>query len=107
MSVDIIKTGGYKVSALEIEEVLRTHPEIKDCAVVGVKDEHWGERVCVAIIAIKDDKLTLDNLRQWAKEKLAVYKIPSKMLMVDDFPRNAMGKVMKPKIINLFLQEEN
>ncbi|MTF40604.1 acyl-CoA synthetase [Cyanobacterium aponinum] len=107
LSVDIIKTGGYKVSALEIEEVLRTHPEIKDCAVVGVKDEHWGERVCVAIIAIKDDKLTLDNLRQWAKEKLAVYKIPSKMLMVDDFPRNAMGKVMKPKIIDLFLQEEN
>lgn len=50
LSVDIIKTGGYKVSALEIEEVLRTHPDIKDCAVVGVMDEEWGQRVCAALV---------------------------------------------------------
>ncbi len=102
LSLDIIKTGGYKVSALEIEEVLRTHPHIKDCAVVGVKDEQWGERVCVAVIPKDKDNLTLDELRQWAKERLAVYKIPTKMLIMDDFPHNAMGKVMKPSIVKLF-----
>ena len=48
-SVDIIKTGGYKVSALEIEEVLRTHPAIAECAVVGVADDEWGERVSAAV----------------------------------------------------------
>ena len=98
LSVDIIKTGGYKVSALEIEEVLRTHPDIKDCAVVGVKDEQWGEKVCVAIIPTNKSDFTLDELRQWAKKRLAVYKIPTQMLIMNDFPRNAMGKVMKPKI---------
>jgi acyl-CoA synthetase (AMP-forming)/AMP-acid ligase II len=49
-SVDIIKTGGEKVSALEIKEVLRTHPAIKECAVVGVPDPVWGERVCAALV---------------------------------------------------------
>ena len=49
-SVDIIKTGGYKVSALEIEEVLRTHPAVQECAVVGVDDPDWGERVSAAIV---------------------------------------------------------
>lgn len=104
LSVDIIKTGGYKVSALEIEELLRTHPHIKDCAVVGVKDEQWGERVCVAIIPQEKEDLTLDELRLWAKERLAVYKIPTKMLIVKDFPRNAMGKVMKPHLVKLLSQ---
>lgn len=105
LSVDIIKTGGYKVSALEIEEVLRTHLHIKDCAVIGVKDEQWGERVCVALIPTEKGDFTLDELRQWAKERLAVYKIPTKMLIMDDFPRNAMGKVMKPSIVQLFHRE--
>src|SRR5690606_7539826 len=50
-SVDILKSGGEKLSALEIEEMLRTHPEIADCAVVGVPDPQWGERVCAAILA--------------------------------------------------------
>ena len=49
-SVDIIKSGGEKVSALEIEEVYRTHPGVADCAVVGIEDPEWGERVCVAIV---------------------------------------------------------
>ncbi|MCB0168868.1 MAG: acyl-CoA synthetase, partial [Anaerolineae bacterium] len=95
-SVDIIKTGGYKVSALEIEETLRTHPNIQECAVVGVPDPKWGERVCVALVLKPDRQLTLDDLRDWAKEQLAPYKIPSDMQLVADLPRNAMGKVTKP-----------
>ena len=101
-SVDIIKTGGYKVSALDIEEVLRTHPIIKECAVVGVDDEEWGERVCVAIVVEQAESLDLDQLRGWAKARLAPYKIPTRMKTVDDLPRNAMGKVTKPEVKNLF-----
>lgn len=101
-SVDIIKTGGYKVSALEIEEVLRTHPAIRECAVVGVADVEWGERVCVALTTEPDRSVTLPALRSWAKERLAPYKVPTRLRVVADLPRNAMGKVTKPAIKKLF-----
>lgn len=102
MSVDIIKTGGYKVSALEIEEVLRTHPLIQECAVVGVADPEWGERVCAAIVLQPEQNLTLEAFRSWAKERLAVYKVPTRLLTVAELPRNVMGKVMKPTVVDLF-----
>src|SRR5687768_8067925 len=75
-SVDIIKTGGFKVSALEIEEVLRTHPSIAECAVIGVDDEDWGERVSAAVELAPGATLTLDELQRWAKALLAPYKVP-------------------------------
>jgi malonyl-CoA/methylmalonyl-CoA synthetase len=103
-SVDIIKTGGFKVSALEIEEVLRAHPDIQACAVVGVPDPEWGERVCAAVVLKAGCSLTLASLRRWAKERLASYKAPSRLLILDELPRNAMGKVMKPEIKRLFPQ---
>ncbi len=102
MSVDIIKTGGYKVSALEIEEVLRSHPEIQDCAVVGVADAEWGERVCVALVVTGERGLTLADFRAWAKEQLATYKVPTKIVLLETLPHNAMGKVIKPAIVDLF-----
>ncbi len=101
-SVDIIKTGGYKVSALEIEEVLRTHPSIAECAVVGVADEEWGERVCAAVEVSGGGGLTLDELLPWARERLAPYKLPRALEVVDALPRNAMGKVMKPEVAKRF-----
>jgi malonyl-CoA/methylmalonyl-CoA synthetase len=102
MSVDIIKTGGYKVSALEIEEVLRSHPDIQECAVVGVADIEWGERVCAALVLQGAKPLTLESFRSWAKERLAVYKVPTQILIVEELPHNAMGKVTKPTVVELF-----
>ncbi len=102
ISVDIIKTGGYKVSALEIEEVLRTHPDIQECAVVGIADPEWGERVCAALVLQPERHLTLESFRSWAKEQLAVYKIPTRILSVQELPRNAMGKVTKLTVAQLF-----
>ncbi len=104
-SVDIIKTGGYKVSALEIEEVLRTHDAINECAVVGIEDEEWGERVCACVVCCEGAKLKLESLRDWAKELLAQYKVPSRLLVVNELPRNAMGKVQKPGVTKLFESE--
>ncbi len=105
-SVDIIKTGGYKVSALEIEEVLRTHPQIKDCAVIGLADDEWGERVAAALVLKPESAITLDSLRSWAKERLAAYKIPSRIHMLDELPRNAMGKVIKSQLVELLQIED-
>lgn len=101
-AVDIIKTGGFKVSALEIEEVLRCHPAVTDCAVVGLADEEWGERVAAAIELRPDGTLSLGELQQWAKERLAPYKLPRALRTVDALPRNAVGKVVKPAVTALF-----
>ncbi|HEV2733728.1 MAG TPA: AMP-binding protein, partial [Longimicrobiaceae bacterium] len=101
-SVDIIKTGGYKVSALEIEETLRTHPDVAECAVVGVDDPDWGERICVAVEPRDGATLTLDGLQGWARERLAPYKLPRDLRLVDALPRNAMGKVTKADVARLF-----
>ena len=101
-SVDIIKTGGYKISALEVEEVLRTHPAIAECAVVGVDDAEWGERVCAAVELAPGSSLTLPDLRAWAKERLAPYKVPRALSVVQALPRNALGKVMKREVTKLF-----
>ena len=101
-SVDIIKTGGFKVSALEIEEVLRTHPAIAECAVVGVSDEDWGECVSAAVELRHGATLSLDDLQEWARPQLAPYKIPRALQPVSALPRNAMGKVVKPEVAGLF-----
>ncbi len=101
-SIDIIKTGGYKVSALEIEEVLRTHPAIAECAVVGVADPDWGERVSVAVELRGTGELGLAALEAWAKDRLAPYKVPRALRCVTALPRNALGKVMKPEVAALF-----
>lgn len=100
-SVDIIKTGGYKVSALEIEETIRTHPDVRECAVVGVPDPVWGERVCVALVLREGAGLELDSLREWGKERLAPYKVPGEAIVLEELPRNAMGKVSKPELKKL------
>jgi len=90
------------VSALEIEEILREHDSIADCAVVGVPDAEWGERVAGALVLRLGPSLDLEGLRLWAKERLAAHKIPSRLLTLDELPRNAMGKVTKPVIAKLF-----
>ncbi len=97
-SVDIIKTGGYKVSALEIEETLLTHPDIKECAVVGIPDPVWGERIVAALVMREGASLNPDALRAWAKERLASYKVPKDALEFQELRRNAMGKVSKPDL---------
>ncbi|HSR69223.1 MAG TPA: acyl-CoA synthetase [Acidobacteriota bacterium] len=111
-SVDIIKTGGYKVSALEIEDVLRTHPAIAECAVVGVPDPEWGERVCAALVpapsaqgaenAAQSPAPDIESLRGWCRDKLAAYKIPKDLRTVESLPRNVLGKVTKPEVKKLF-----
>ena len=100
--IDIIKTGGYKVSALEIEDVLRLHPAVADCAVVGVADPEWGERVCAAVEAAPEAPPDREALQEWARGRLAPYKVPRAVRFVASLPRNAMGKVVKPEVAAMF-----
>ena len=105
-SVDILKTGGEKISALEIEEVLLTHPDIRECAVVGLPDVDWGDRVCAAIVSEGKDHLLVDELLAFAKKRLAPYKVPKEILLVSELPRNTMGKVTKPEVLKFFKPDQ-
>lgn len=101
-SIDIIKSGGYKISALEIEEILRTHEAVKDCSVVGVPNEEWGELVAAALV-VDNPELDLKTLNTWMREKMPAYKTPRQYKIVEELPRNAMGKVTKNDLKKLFI----
>jgi len=92
------------VSALEIEEVVRAHPAVSDCAVVGVADPEWGERVTAAVELRAGADLSLADLQAWAKERLAPYKVPRELRCLPALPRNAMGKVIKPGLAKLLAE---
>lgn len=101
-SVDIIKSGGYKISALEIEEVLRSHPDIKECGVVGIPDDEWGEIIGACLILGDNDNIDLDELSGWLKDRLPRYQLPRKYIFQQDLPRNVMGKVTKNELKKMF-----
>jgi malonyl-CoA/methylmalonyl-CoA synthetase len=100
-SVDILKSGGYKLSALEIEEALREHDAIAEVAVVGLPDEAWGDRVVAVVVPApgRAAECATEPLRAWARDRLASYKIPREVIVVEALPRNAMGKVVKPELV--------
>jgi malonyl-CoA/methylmalonyl-CoA synthetase len=103
-SIDIIKSGGYKISALEIEEVLREYPAIQDCSVIGIPDEEWGE-IVAAVLVPYHNIMDLDLINLWIKSKLPGYKCPRLYKIVPDLPRNAMGKVTKNDLKVLFIKK--
>ena len=100
-SVDIIKSGGYKLSALEIEGVLLTHESVEEVAVIGVEDDTWGEAVTAFVVVKDGTELSYNSLKIWCSDRMSSYKIPKKLVVVDTLPRNAMGKVTKPKLSQL------
>jgi len=104
-NIDIIKYGGYKISALDIERTFLEHGLIKEIVVMGVPDETYGERIAALIVLkenVKKTQVNAEELRKWARDKIAKYKIPELILLVDDVPKNAMGKVAKKSLVPLF-----
>ena len=99
--IDIIKSGGYKLSALEIESTLLAHPDIAECAVIGVEDPLWGESVMAVIVLTEGRSLTYEALKHWCKGEMSAYKIPKAITIQSALPRNAMGKVVKPALKKL------
>ncbi len=98
-SVDILKSGGEKLSALEIEEVLREHPELAEVAVIGLPDPTWGDRVVAVVVPRPGLAPEPEALRAHVRARLAAYKVPKEVVFLDALPRNAMGKVQKPELI--------
>lgn len=104
-SVDIIKSGGYKISALKIENKLLEHPSIREIVVLGIPDNVYGERIaCVAMLE-EGCELSDVELMTWATDELPPYEIPRHLLVIDRIPRNAMGKVNKKEMKELYLSK--
>uniref|UniRef100_A0A4W3GED6 Malonate--CoA ligase ACSF3, mitochondrial n=1 Tax=Callorhinchus milii TaxID=7868 RepID=A0A4W3GED6_CALMI len=104
-SVDIIKSGGYKISALYVERHLLAHPHIADVAVIGVPDVTWGQKVTAVVTVQEGVSLSLGELKGWAREQMAPYSIPSELILVDEIPRNPMGKVNKKDLLKHFFPQ--
>jgi malonyl-CoA/methylmalonyl-CoA synthetase len=109
-SADILKTAGYKVSALDVERVLLTHPQVLECAVFGLPDETWGQIVAAVIRSdVQGDKVGPDTLSpplvDFSKEHLASYRVPRKYYFVEEIPKNAMGKVNKKALAKIYAEE--
>ncbi|CVL06237.1 related to malonyl CoA synthetase [Fusarium mangiferae] len=100
-SADIIKTGGEKVSALEVEREILALPEVDECAVVGLPSEAWGQKVAAVIVlgSKAGESISLHSLRSALKARITAYKIPQDMQIVEVLPRNAMGKVNKKELV--------
>eukprot|EP00980_Cylindrotheca_fusiformis_P000128 scaffold24_cov128-Cylindrotheca_fusiformis.AAC.1 len=92
------------MSALEVERVLLEHEDILEAVVLGVPDDVWGERVALigrTRAGKSEDDLSLQDIQEWCKSRLERHKIPSRLLWLDEIPKNAMGKVNKKELVQL------
>lgn len=113
-SVDIIKSGGYKLSALDIENTLLTHPGVAEAAVLGVPDEALGQVVTAlvhpkpgAAEAAGGGEALLGQLRGLCGEELAAYSVPRAWVLLEGpLPRNAMGKVNKKELLAAYVTQQ-
>jgi fatty-acyl-CoA synthase len=92
---DVIKTGGESVAAAEVEKVVVAHPAVSLCAVVGMPHERWGETIVAVVSTTEGSELTLDALRDFCSPHLARFKMPTRLVVTDEFPMTASGKVAK------------
>ncbi|MFE2866790.1 class I adenylate-forming enzyme family protein [Embleya sp. NPDC059259] len=95
---DVIITGGENVSAREVEAVLRTHPDVRDVAVVGEPDTRWGERVVAVVVPTPDRPVDPDALVTLCRAHLAGFKVPRRVVFTDALPVTGTGKVSKPAL---------
>ena len=92
---ELIITGGFNVAPSEVEAVLLSHPSIADAAVVGLPGSSGGEDVTAAVVLVPGATLDVDAVRAWARERMAAYKVPRRIEVVDELPRNIVGKVLR------------
>lgn len=103
-SVDIIKCKGYKISALDVERALSSHPHVKDVGVVGVPDDMQGERVVAYVVCGDGVHVTLEDVHEFLHSRLPPYSIPTKLEVVDALPYTMTGKMDKKQLKQIAAQ---
>jgi long-chain acyl-CoA synthetase len=95
---DMVITGGENVYPREVEEVLYGHRDIQECAVIGVPDKEWGERVIAFVVLKPNTELNPEDLKAYLKKQLAPFKIPKNFIPISELPRSAAGKILKRQL---------
>ena len=103
---ELIITGGFNVAPTEVENALRLHPSIQDVAVVGMPSAHSGEDVTAAVVLRPGEKLDRESIRQFARDNLTPYKVPRRIVAIDELPTSLIGKVLRKQVREALLQKE-
>jgi long-chain acyl-CoA synthetase len=100
---DLIITGGENVFPREVEEALYTIPEVQECAVIGLPDKEWGEKVAAFIVAKPGQTVDQDKIKSFLKTRLSGFKVPKKYVVLNEFPKSQAGKILKREVKKEFL----
>ena len=99
---DMIITGGENVYPREVEEVIYTIPEVQECAVIGLPDQEWGERVTACVVPRQGQSVIPENLSAFLKARLSGFKVPKEYIIVEELPKSAAGKILKRELRKQF-----
>jgi long-chain acyl-CoA synthetase len=103
---EVVITGGFNVYPTEVEEVLRALPEVEDAAVVGLADSGGGEQVVAAVVPMPGATIDPETVRAYARDHLAAYKVPRRVVVVDELPRSLIGKTLRRKVREALLEQQ-
>ena len=101
---ELVITGGFNVAPTEVENALRQHPSIDDVAVVGLPSPHSGEDVVAAVVPAPGAVIDEAAIREWARGELTPYKVPRRIVVVDELPKSLIGKVLRKKVRESLLE---
>ena len=104
-SRDVVRTGGMNVYPAEIEPVFRSHPKVKEVAVVGVPHPDWGEMVVACVVAKPGESVSESELIDYSRDRLAPYKRPKQVKLLNALPENQIGKVLKKDLRDMLVAE--
>lgn len=99
---DVVKSGGENVSTVEVESLIFNHPKVADATIVGLPHPRWIEAVTAFVVPKPGESITEEEIIQFCKQNLAGYKVPKKVVVLDEIPKNPSGKVLKKDIRNQF-----
>ena len=103
---ELIITGWENVFPREVEEVLYTRPEVEECAVIGLPDKEWGERIAAFIKPRAGQTVLPDDLKAYLKKHLAPFKVPKQYVIVDELPKSPAGKILKREVRRQYIEEK-
>jgi acyl-CoA synthetase (AMP-forming)/AMP-acid ligase II len=101
---EMIVSGGENVYPIEVEKILAGHPDVADAAVIGVDDEHFGQRLAAFVVLNTGTAVTPESMKQHVRESLANYKVPRDVVVLDELPRNATGKIVRSQLRCLLVE---
>jgi len=104
---EMIIVGGFKIAPSEVEDMLRSHPDIADIAVVGIPDADGSEDVVAAVVLAPGKKLDQESIRDFARANLTPYKVPRRVVAVDELPKSLIGKILRRKVRDQLIADQS